>query len=108
MTQRLEKSTSQVERTYTARAVPSGTSNGTRASYKLVSAPREATHVHPFDAELLAEEKSVGPMKRMEEDSQETVSQTAVVTSTSVPRRVYVVKPGTSESPKSSAENATD
>ncbi|KAL6744242.1 hypothetical protein Aduo_017196 [Ancylostoma duodenale] len=108
MTQRLEKSTSQVERTYTARAVTSGTSNGTRASYKLVPAPREATHVHPFDAEMMAEEKSIGPMKRMEEDSQEAVSQTAVVTSTSVPRRVYVVKPGTSESPKSTAENATD
>uniref|UniRef100_A0A7I4YZL8 Integrase catalytic domain-containing protein n=1 Tax=Haemonchus contortus TaxID=6289 RepID=A0A7I4YZL8_HAECO len=99
-----EKTTVTVRQTYTAKAVPTSSkagtsslaSNGSRPVYRLAAVPRSASHVHPFDAELMAEEKSVDLLKGKGEGSHET-GQTAVVTSTSVPRRVYVVKAATSQ-----------
>ncbi|VDK47680.1 unnamed protein product, partial [Cylicostephanus goldi] len=67
MAQRLEKS---AERSYSARAAGKS-ENGTRAGYKLVPTSREATHVHPFDAEMMAEGKDVTLMNDVEEGSSE-------------------------------------
>ncbi|KAK6046653.1 hypothetical protein COOONC_15844, partial [Cooperia oncophora] len=77
MVKRLEKSTASERRTYSARPVSSGSSegspstNGSRGTYRLAAVPRAASHVHPFDAELMAEEKPVDLLKG-EERSNET------------------------------------
>ncbi|WKY13560.1 hypothetical protein Q1695_004420 [Nippostrongylus brasiliensis] len=113
ITRRLEKSATPERRTYTARAVapgsqsnersPTGANSGVRQSYRLVETPRCATHVHPFDAELMTEEKEgvdeEDDMNHVEIESQEEVVPTPVVIS-SVARRVYVVKPAESQSPE--------
>ncbi|VDL76210.1 unnamed protein product, partial [Nippostrongylus brasiliensis] len=98
---RLEKSATPERRTYTARAVapgsqsnersPASANSGVRQSYRLVETPRCATHVHPFDAELMTEEKEgvdeEDDVNHVEIESQEEVVPTPVVIS-SVARRV--------------------
>lgn len=74
----------------------SSKSLGTSGSHKLSTTARAASHVHPFDAELMEEGKELDFMKAVNEDSQEAVSHTSLVSSTNVPRRVYVVKTTTS------------
>ncbi|PIO75815.1 hypothetical protein TELCIR_02140 [Teladorsagia circumcincta] len=99
MAKRLEKAVAAERRSYSARAVPGskeGTptsdSNGSKPTYRLAAIPRTASHVHPFDAELMTEEKPVNLLKKAEDPPSESAPQAPVVTSTSVARRVYVVK----------------
>ncbi|CAJ0589649.1 unnamed protein product [Cylicocyclus nassatus] len=103
MAQRLEKS---AEKRYSARAAGKN-ENGTKAGYKLVPTSREATHVHPFDAEMMAEGKNVTMMDDVEQDPIEPATQTPVVTSTSVPRRIYVVKATVPEPSQTTSESSS-
>ncbi|KAK6027042.1 hypothetical protein OSTOST_06938 [Ostertagia ostertagi] len=61
MAKRLEKAVAAERRSYSARAVsgsnegtPTSASDGSKSTYRLAAVPRSASHVHPFDAELMA------------------------------------------------------